>query len=289
MIEQIHTVNGKQFEGERPLFAMKGLRVEHSRFTPGESPLKHCTDVDIKHCEFMAKYPLWHGRHVSVEDSLFMAQSRAAIWYTQQVRMKGCRIDAPKMFRRVEGLSIEDCIFSDAAETGWSCQDVRLKNVRMQNCDYLFMNSAGISAEALHIKGNYSFDSAQNIVVRNSVLESKDAFWNTENVTVYDSILEGEYLGWHSKNLKLVNCTIKGTQPLCFATDLVMENCLMDESCDRCFEYSSLHASIHGNIRSVKNPMSGEIEADEIGELISDEHARNPGACLILIRSPAMA
>jgi len=123
------------------------------------------------------------------------------------------------------------------------------------------------------------------IEIRDAILESKDAFWNAENVTVYDSVLDGEYLGWYSKNLRLVNCIIKGTQPLCFATGLVMENCRMDEGCDLCFEYSSLHASIVGSITSVKNPMSGEIEADQIGTLLIDEHAKSPDGCRIRTRS----
>jgi len=285
MSNQIKIISGQQYEGERPLFAMNGIRIEHSRFNPGESPLKHAADIEVTQCEFLAKYPFWHGNRVVIKDSIFMPPSRAAIWYTQHVYMKDCRVDAPKMFRRVEHLSIENCHFSDAAETGWACRHVRLKNVTIHNGDYLFMNGDGIRAEEFHLKGNYAFDGARNIEIRDAILESKDAFWNAENVTVYDSVLDGEYLGWYSKNLRLVNCVIKGTQPLCFATGLVMENCRMDEGCDLCFEYSSLHASIVGSIASVKNPMSGEIEADQIGALLIDEPAQKPGGCRIRTRS----
>lgn len=278
-------LRSKQYAGERPLFAMHALLIEHARFDLGESPLKHGTDITAQGCDFLAKYPFWHGERISIENSTFHAQSRAAIWYTRQVSMKNCKIDAPKMFRQVEGLDIENCEFSDAAETGWHCRSIRLKNVRIRNGDYLFMNSADIHAEGFQLQGNYAFDGARNIEIHNAVLDSKDAFWNAENVTVYNSVLEGEYLGWHSKNLKLVNCVIKGSQPLCFATDLVMENCHMDANCNLCFEYSSLQASILGNIHSVKNPLSGEIVADEIGEIIVDEHAGKPGNCLIHART----
>ena len=82
------------------------------------------------------------------------------------------------------------------------------------------------------------------MVIRNAVINSKDAFWNTEDVTVYDSEINGEYLGWHSKRLRLVNCKISGTQPLCYATDLVLENCTMADDCDLAFEYSTLQAAI---------------------------------------------
>lgn len=266
---------------------MKGLLIDSATFNPGESPLKHGKDIVASHCQFNAKYPFWHGDRIRIDDSVFDPLSRAAIWYSRHLRMKGCRIDAPKMFRRSSHILIENCTFSDAAETGWSCQGVVLKNVSFHNGDYLFMNTRDIAADGLQLQGNYAFDGAKNIEIRNAVLTSKDAFWNSENVTVHDSILDGEYLGWHSQNLRLVNCIIKGTQPLCFATDLVMENCQMDASCDLGFEYTSVHASLQGHVVSIKNPLSGEICADTLGEVIIDEHVRAPNSCRIHARNPA--
>jgi len=66
-----------------------------------------------------------------------------------------------------------------------------------------------------------------------------------------------------------------------------MENCQMDERCNLGFEYSSVHASLQGRVASIKNPLSGEICADEIGEIIIDEHAKAPHNCLIHARSTA--
>ena len=103
-------------------------------------------------------------------------------------------------------------------------------------------------------------------------------------MTVYDSELSGEYLGWHSRNLKLVNCRISGTQPLCYAENLVLENCTFAEDCDLAFEYSSVHATIVGGIRSVKNPRTGSIVADEIGEIIIDKNIKAPADCVIKTR-----
>jgi len=271
------------FEGERPLFALNDIRVEEVKFSPGESPLKHCADVEVRGCEFMAKYPLWHSERVNIEKSCFTPQSRAAIWYSQHVHMADCTIDAPKMFRRVEHLAIENSRFGDAAETLWACRDVNLRRVTIKNGDYLFMNSADIHIEDFTLQGNYSFDGAKNVLIRRANLDSKDAFWNSENVTVIDSVLDGEYLGWHSKNLRLVNCRILGTQPLCFATGLVLENCVMEATADLAFEHSTLQADIRGDIHSVKNPAGGTIRARHIGELILDSHCQNPGACEIII------
>lgn len=275
-------ISRQSFEGERALFALHDARIEAVEFLPGESPLKHCADIEVSACEFMAKYPLWHTERVCIEKSHFTAGSRAAVWYTRHVRMTDCTIDAPKMFRRVEHLMLENCSFGDAAETLWACRDVSLRKVTMKNGDYLFMNSADLQIEDFTLQGNYAFDGAKNVVIRRAHLDSKDAFWNSENITVFDSVLDGEYLGWHSKNLRLVNCRILGTQPLCFATNLILENCVMDAGADLAFEHSTVQAEIAGDIHSIKNPAGGAIRARHIGTLILDEHCRNPGACEII-------
>ena len=84
-----------------------------------------------------------------------------------------------------------------------------------------------------------------------------------------DSVIKGEYLAWYSEGLTLINCKIIGTQPLCYCKDLKLINCTM-EGCDLSFEYSDVEADIKGHIDSVKNPRSGKIVADSIGEIIQE-------------------
>ena len=130
----------------------------------------------------------------------------------------------------------------------------------------------------------YVFQYCKNVEIHNARITTKDSFWEVEDVTVYDSIIDGEYLGWHSKNLRLVNCHIGGEQPLCYAENLILENCTFDKECDRAFEYSTVQADIQGFIKSIKNPASGRITADEIGEIIIDENIKGPADCIILTR-----
>jgi len=269
------------FEGERPLFATNHLRLENVKFYPGESALKECTDVEVRKCEFMCKYPFWHNDHALIEECLFTVYSRAAIWYSKNIRMLNTRVEAPKMFREIDGLYLENVKLTSAGETMWNCRDIQLRNVEAYGGDYIFMNGKNIEIDGFYLQGNYSFQDAKNVVIRNARLDSKDAFWKTENVTVYDSEITGEYLGWHSKNLRLVNCKISGTQPLCYCTNLVMENCTMDADCDLCFEYSTLDAVVNSDITSIKNPTKGFIMANHIGETIFDENCKNPGGCTI--------
>lgn len=267
------------FEGERPLFATNNLRLENVKFYPGESALKECADIEAYKCEFMCKYPFWHNNNSWIDNCLFTVYSRAAIWYSRNIRMTNCRVDAPKMFREIDGLYLENVKLPNAGETIWNCHGMKLRNVEARCGDYIFMNGTDIDIDGFDLQGNYSFQDAKNVVVRNARLDSKDAFWKTENVTVYDSEINGEYLGWHSKNLKLVNCKISGTQPLCYCTDLVMENCTMDADCDLSFEYSTLQAVVNSDITSIKNPNRGFIKANSIGEIIIDKNCKNPGEC----------
>ena len=137
--------------------------------------------------------------------------------------------------------------------------------------------------ENLRLKGKYSFQYVENLVIRNSVLDTKDAFWHTKNVAVYDSVIKGEYLAWYSKNLRLIRCKIIGTQPLCYCKGLVLKDCEM-EGADFAFENSDVTATINGDIISVKNPHHGSITADHIGEIILDEHIRKDADCEISTR-----
>lgn len=214
---------------------------------------------------------------------MFTEGARAALWYSRNLEMTDTLVEAPKMFREMDGIRLERVRIPDAQETLWHCRNVELKNVEVAHADYLFMHSENIRIEDYRQQGNYSFQYCKNVEIRNAVIDSKDAFWNTENVTVYDSELEGEYLGWHSKNLRLVNCKISGTQPLCYAHNLILENCTMADDCDLAFEYSSVEASVKSPVRSVKNPRTGSITAESYGEIILDENIKAPADCKIKV------
>lgn len=274
-----------EFGGERPLYCERGLRLEDTVIHAGESALKETADIEAVRCRFEGKYPFWCCDGFTVKECLFTEGARAALWYSRNLLMEDTLVEAPKMFRDMSELTLRRVRIPNALETLWSCRGVTLEDVEIQKGDYLFMHSSDIDIRGLKLQGNYSFQYCKNVVIRNSYLETKDAFWETENVTVYDSVIIGEYLGWYSKGLKLVNCRIGGTQPLCYADNLVMENCVLDPDADLAFEYSSVNAEIRGAVTSVKNPRTGRISADSIGEIILDANIKAPGDCEIVCRS----
>jgi hypothetical protein len=268
------TIKDQEFGGERPLFASRNLILDNVVIHAGESALKCCENIEAHHCRFEGKYPFWHTTNFIVRNTVFTPGARAALWYSRNVEMTDSQVDAPKMFREMDGVKLVNVNIPDAAETLWHCSNIDLKNVEVKNADYLFMHSHHIRIEDYRQQGNYSFQYCTDVVIRNAHIDSKDAFWNTEDVTVYDSTLSGEYLGWHSRRLKLVRCKISGTQPLCYARDLILEDCTFEPDCDLAFEDAEVNAVVLSPITSVKNPMRGSIRAKSIGEIIIDENSK---------------
>ena len=195
--------------------------------------------------------------------------ARAGVWYSNNIKISDSAIEAPKNFRRCRFLELSGVSMPNAAETLWSCNNVKLQNVTAKG-EYFAMNSTDISVEGLTLYGDYSFDGARNVEIRNSRLLSKDAFWNSENITVYNSFISGEYLGWNAKNLTLVDCTVESLQGMCYIDNLVMKNCRLLNT-TLAFEYSDCDVTIEGNVDSVFNPKSGTITASRIGKLIIEK------------------
>ena len=198
--------------------------------------------------------------------------------------MQDTYVDAPKMFRQMDGIRLRRVQIPTAQETFWSCRNIDIEDVTADHADYIFMHCSDISVRNFRLGGNYSFQWTKNVVIRNSILNTKDAFWETDNVTVYDSVINGEFLGWHSRNLRLVRCHITGSQPLCYIDGLTLEDCTFGADADLAFEYSTVNATVKGSITSVKNPRSGRIVADGYGQIILDANIKAPGDCQILTR-----
>ena len=273
--------NGR-FTGERALFCSDGVEIHSSVFFDGESPLKESRNVSLYDCEFEWKYPLWYCREVIAERCTLKESARSGIWYTHGIVMMDCHIDAPKTFRRSSGIKLYSVDMPNAYETMWGCKDVILDDVRIVG-DYFGMNSSNVFCTGLSVDGNYIFDGGSDITVRNSRLISKDAFWNCENVTVYDSLIVGEYLGWNSKNVTFVNCTIESNQGLCYMDGVTLKGCKLVNT-DLAFEYSTVDADIISSVDSVKNPISGRITADSIGEIIMERERVDTSLTEIKVR-----
>lgn len=174
------------FEGERILFGLNDAELDGVTFGQGESPLKEANNIKVKNSVFKWKYPLWYDQNVEVEDSVFETMARSGIWYTKNISIKNSSLQAPKLFRRAQKITLDNVHFANAEETMWSCDDLKITNSQISG-DYFGKDSKNIYLDHVSIIGNYAFDGAENIEVHNSTFVAKDAFWNCKNVKVYDS------------------------------------------------------------------------------------------------------
>lgn len=268
---------------ERALYGLNGAEVVRCKFegpADGESALKECRNVHLTDCDLRLRYPLWHVSGGSMTDCRMTDTCRAALWYDDGLTLRNCDFGGIKALRECRNMVIEGGT-GTSTEFGWMCHDLRIRDFALTS-EYPFLNTTDAEFDGFRLKGKYSFQYVKNVVMRNCTLDTKDAFWHAENVTVYDSVVQGEYLAWYASNIRFVRCKISGTQPFCYCKGLILEDCTM-EGCDLSFENSEVIATVNGHIDSVKNPVSGSITADSIGEIISDEHQWE-GDCHITVK-----
>ena len=269
---------------ERAFYGVKDAVIDGCKFqgpADGESALKETGNLTVKNCEFLLRYPLWHNSDSVIDNCRMTETCRAALWYDKNTVIKNSVLGGSKAVRECDNTEIHGTKIN-STEFGWFCRRLTMLDCEL-NSEYPFLHTSDIRLDNFRLKGKYSFQYTENVEIRNSVLDTKDAFWHGKNITVYDSVVKGEYLGWYSENVKFVRCKIIGTQPLCYCKNLVLEDCEMID-CDLSFERSDVNASIKGGITSVKNPRSGRIAADCIGELIADEYAQG-SSCEIIVKS----
>lgn len=261
-------IEGKRFDEERALYHLTGAEVRDCVFAgpaDGESVLKEARDIQLENCDFSLRYPLWHVRTFRLHDSRMDEKTRAAIWYAENGLITDSDLGGIKAVWECHDITLRDCTV-DSPEFGWKCDGITLEDSRITS-EYLFLDSRNVRLNHVEMRGKYSFQYMENLEISNSYLDTKDAFWHSKNVTVTDSVVKGEYLGWFSEGLTLVNCRISGTQPLCYCKDLKLINCTMEDA-DLAFEYSDVQAAIEGHVDSIKNPRSGEITVDSVGEIV---------------------
>jgi Protein of unknown function (DUF3737). len=274
------------FDEERTLYGIRDAEVVTCSFegpSDGESALKESGNIRVRGCRFLLRYPLWHVDGGDLRGCVMTDTCRAALWYGRDLRIEKSALGGIKALRECDNSVLTDCAI-DSPEFGWFCRGIQIAGCSIRS-EYLFLHSRDLEIDELTLNGKYSFQYVEDMTISNSELNTKDAFWHGKNVTVVDSVIRGEYLGWYSENLKLIRCTIIGTQPLCYAKNLMLEDCEMAD-CDLSFEKSDVMASVHGTITSVKNPWSGSIIADRIGEIILDADQVPENQCQIQEREP---
>ncbi len=266
-----HIIENQQFDQERALYNLQGTLVKNCLFAgpaDGESAFKEARNIEAEDCQFSLRYPFWHIEGFALNRCAMDEKARAAIWYAKDGNIAHSKLGGIKALRECENITLTDTTVV-SPEFGWKCKDIALRDCAVE-AEYLFLDSRDITLERVQMKGKYSFQYIENLTITDSDLDTKDAFWHSKNVTVRNCRVKGEYLAWFSEGLTLIDCHIIGTQPLCYCKDLTLIGCTM-EGTDLAFEYSDVQADVKGHIHSVKNPRSGVITADSVGEIIMED------------------
>ncbi len=278
----MNLIENKTFDQERALYNIKDTVVKACTFAgaaDGESVLKETRNIVIDGCTFSLRYPIWHAKKYELRNSDLDEKTRASLWYSDDGVIENTDITGVKALRECKNTVIRDCRI-ESPEFGWKTSGTKISHSSIVS-EYVFLDAGDIEIDDLDFKGKYSFQYVRDLIIRNSVLDTKDAFWHAKNVMVVDSVIKGEYLAWFSEGLTLIRCKIIGTQPLCYCKDLKLIDCEMTD-CDLSFEYSDVEADIKGHIDSVKNPRSGRISADSIGEIIKEDPVMECDAQIIV-------
>ena len=163
-------INNKEFGGERPLYRREDLHLVDVVIHLGESSVKECHNIVADNCHFEGRYVFWENHGVRCHNCHFAPSARASVWYSRDIKMTNCNIDAPKMFRRAHGISLHKVTITNAEETFWDCSDIKLTDCDIRKADYLFMHCRNIDIEHYHQDGNYSFQYATDVTIRNAVI-----------------------------------------------------------------------------------------------------------------------
>ena len=281
-------IRNKIFDEERSLYNIKNTEVINCKFAgpaDGESVLKEGRNYAVKDCAFSLRYPMWHAKKFSLINSSMDDKTRAPLWYSNDGLMNDCLINGIKCLKKCKNIVIDNCTIN-SPEFGWRCKNIKIYDSSVDAMYFLF-ESKNVEIKNLKMTGKYSFQYMKNLFISDSKLDTKDAFWHSKNIVVENSTVKGEYLGWFSENLTFINCKIIGTQPLCYCKNLKLINCVM-ENTDLSFEYSDVQADIKGHIVSVKNPRSGVIKADSVGEIISEDAVMKCSGKVILNNTAAV-
>lgn len=261
-------IENQAFDEERALYGIADADIKNCVFDgprDGESALKEARGITVSDCRFSLRYPMWHNSDFVLLNSVMDSNTRASLWYSSRGAVLSSEINGVKAVRECSDVSVKNCrIKSD--EFGWKCRSLGIEDCTVES-EYFLLDSGDIRLSGVRLIGKYSFQYTRNAEIRDCLLDTKDAFWHAKNIVVRDSVVNGEYLGWYSDGLTLINCSIQGTQPFCYCKNLKLVGCVT-KSADLAFEYSDVQADIKGRIESVKNPRSGIITADEVGQVI---------------------
>ena len=266
VIQNIQTGQERAFYGSKNVH-FKNITIDG--IEQGESAFKECRNITVEETNIVLKYCVWHCHNITLYKTVIDVNSRASIWYCENIEIINCKLNGVKACRNCSNLTLKDCIIN-SDDFGWKAEGVKIINCKISGVTPL-LDSSNVTVDGAEFTAKYIFQYSDNIKMTNTTIDTKDCFWHAKNVYCKNVKFVGEYLAWYSENCVFENCEINSIQPLCYCKKLKLINCTMP-NCNLAFEYSDVDADIKGHVDSIRNVLSGKIVADSLGEYVQDEH-----------------
>ena len=267
VIQNITTGQERAFYGSRNVH-FKNITIDG--IEQGESAFKECRNITVEESNIILKYCVWHCHNITLYKTIIDVNSRASIWYCENIEIINCKLNGVKACRNCSNLTLKDCIIN-SDDFGWKTEGVKIINCKFGSGTNPFLDSSNATVDGCEFTAKYIFQYSDNIKMTNTTIDTKDCFWHAKNVYCKNCKLVGEYLAWYSENCVFENCEINSIQPLCYCKKLKLINCTMT-NCNLSFEYSDVDADIKGHVDSIRNVLSGKVVVDSLGEYVQDEH-----------------
>ena len=266
VIQNIQTGQERVFYGSKNVH-FKNITIDG--IEQGESAFKECRNITVEETNIVLKYCVWHCHNITLYKTVIDVNSRASIWYCENIEIINCKLNGVKACRNCSNLTLKDCIIN-SDDFGWKAEGVKIINCKISGVTPL-LDSSNVTVDGAEFTAKYIFQYSDNIKMTNTTIDTKDCFWHAKNVYCKNVKFVGEYLAWYSENCVFENCEINSIQPLCYCKKLKLINCTMP-NCNLAFEYSDVDADIKGHVDSIRNVLSGKIVVDSLGEYVQDEH-----------------
>ena len=266
VIQNIQTGQERAFYGSKNVH-FKNITIDGIEQL--ESAFKECRNITVEETNIVLKYCVWHCHNITLYKTVIDVNSRASIWYCENIEIINCKLNGVKACRNCSNLTLKDCIIN-SDDFGWKAEGVKIINCKISGVTPL-LDSSNVTVDGAEFTAKYIFQYSDNIKMTNTTIDTKDCFWHAKNVYCKNVKFVGEYLAWYSENCVFENCEINSIQPLCYCKKLKLINCTMP-NCNLAFEYSDVDADIKGHVDSIRNVLSGKIVVDSLGEYVQDEH-----------------
>ena len=106
----------------------------------------------MERCFFNLRYPFWHDHDLIIRQSEMTALCRAALWYSEGVRIEGAKLHGIKALRECRDVTIEDCDVV-SPEFGWSTDGIRMKDSRAES-EYFLLRARNIAFSNVTFRGS---------------------------------------------------------------------------------------------------------------------------------------